>query len=89
MQAAVEILAESKSMIRIFASACAAACLWSTAAFCQATSSPKANTEPSAYCRSAAQALFEGSGAAEVATVWQRCKQNYGDTHSIALWRTR
>jgi hypothetical protein len=52
-------------------------------AFCQATPppQPKAAAEPSAYCRSAAEALFEGSGDAEVATVWQRCKQ--GDTIAI------
>jgi hypothetical protein len=70
-------------MTRKFASACAAACLWTTAALCQAAPppQPKAAAEPSAYCRSAAQALFEGSGDAEVATVWQRCKQ--GDTIAI------
>jgi hypothetical protein len=75
-------------MIRIFAIACAAACLWTTTAFCQATplskkdAEPKKDAESSAYCRSAAQALFEGSGDAEVATVWQKCKQ--GDTIAIA-----
>lgn len=69
-------------MIRVFAIACAAACLSTTAAFCQATTSSKKDAESSAYCRSAAQVLFEGSGDAEVATVWQKCKQ--GDTIAIS-----
>ena len=51
----------------------AAACLWATAAFCQATDS-------SAYCRSAA--LREGASDAEIGAVWQRCKK--GDTIAIS-----
>lgn len=70
-------------MTRTFASACAAACLWTTAAFCQAKAPPQpaAATELSAYCRSAAEVLVEGSGDDEVAKVWQKCKR--GDTIAV------
>ena len=70
-------------MTRTFASACAAACLWTTAAFCQAKQPPQpaAAAESSAYCRSAAEVLVEGSGDDEVAKVWQRCKR--GDTIAV------
>lgn len=64
-------------MTKIIAGACAAVCLWTSAAFCQKATT----TESSAYCRSAAQVLVEGAGDAEVATVWQRCK--LGDTIAI------
>jgi hypothetical protein len=64
-------------MSKLIASACAAACLWTSAAFCQKATT----TESSAYCRSAAQVLIEGARDAEVATVWQRCK--LGDTIAI------
>ena len=71
-------------MTRIFASACAAACLWTTAAFCQTKSPPQpaATAESSAYCRSATEVLVEGSGDDEVAKVWQKCKR--GDTIAIS-----
>ena len=69
-------------MTKIFAIACAAACLWTTAAFCQAKSQPAAPAADStAYCRSASDLLVEGSGDDEIAKVWQKCKR--GDT--IAL----
>jgi hypothetical protein len=70
-------------MTRTFASACAAACLWTTAAFCQAKAPPQPATtaESSAYCRSAAEVLVEGSGDDEVAKVWQKCKR--GDTIAV------
>jgi len=69
-------------MTRTFASACAAACLWTTAAFCQAKQpAPAPAAESTAYCRSAAEVLVEGSGDDEVAKVWQKCKR--GDTIAV------
>jgi hypothetical protein len=59
-------------MTKMIATACATACLWTSAAFCQ--------TDSSAYCRSAA--LREGATDAEIAAVWQRCKK--GDTIAIS-----
>ena len=38
--------------------------------------------EPSAYCRAAAQALFQGGGDAEIAMVSRNCRR--GDTIAIA-----
>ena len=67
-------------MTKLIVSACAVACLWTSAAFCQKAAAPA--TDSSAFCRSADQALREGAGDAEVATVWQRCKR--GDTIAIS-----
>lgn len=41
----------------------------------------KAGVEPSAYCRSAAQALFQSAGDAEITAVVQRCRR--GDTIAV------
>ena len=71
-------------MTRKLAIVCAAACLWTTAAFCQAKApaQPTATAESSAYCRSATDVLVEGSGDDEVTKVWQKCKR--GDTIAIS-----
>lgn len=45
--------------------------VWSSAG----TSPPKANAEPSAYCRSAAQALFQGGDHTEIAAVTRACRR--------------
>lgn len=42
---------------------------------------PKPTAEPSAYCRSAAQILFQGGGDAEIANVSRSCKR--GDIIAI------
>lgn len=42
---------------------------------------PRAAPEPSAYCRSAAQALFQGGGEVEMAAVSRACRR--GDTIAI------
>lgn len=56
---------------------------FATAAYCQvpAPAPPKAAPEPSAYCRSAAQILFQGGGDAEIANVSRSCKR--GDIIAI------
>lgn len=70
-------------MTKLMTSVCAAGCLWTSAAYCQKAAAPApATNDTSAYCRSADQSLREGSGDAQVATVWQRCKK--GDTIAIS-----
>lgn len=54
-----------------------------SSAHCQAPApaAPKSIPEPSAYCRSAAQILFQGGGDAEIANVSRSCKR--GDIIAI------
>lgn len=43
---------------------------------------PKPSVEPSAYCRSGAQAIFSGSGEAELANLQQACRR--GDIIAVS-----
>lgn len=56
--------------------------LAASSAYAQAPGVQKAGVEPSAYCRSAAQALFQSAGDAEISAVAQRCRR--GDTIAVS-----